>query len=117
MTLSGSFTISLTEREERILREAAEQKDMSPEAVIKHWLRMGQLMDHYINHGYKPMFHKNVHDVTEVVDPFYTFPKLAPMPFSQDTSHLDSWEGEGGAPVRQLSCGCDVGCCICDIET
>jgi hypothetical protein len=78
------------ERERKILREAMERLDLSAEAVIRYWARMGQLVDHQIQQGYKLAWVKN----GEVVDPL-SMDKKAPA---------------------TLSCGCDVGTCICDYE-
>jgi hypothetical protein len=82
------------EREQKILHEAMERLDMSAEAVIRYWARMGQLVDHQIQQGYKLAWVKN----GEVVDPFDMEPKAALV------------------PPATLSCGCDVGTCICDYE-
>jgi hypothetical protein len=84
------------ERGQKILREAMERLDLSETATIRYFCRMGQLVDHQIQQGYQIAWMKD----GEVVDPFDVGPKMAPMP----------------PPVQQLSCGCDVGCCICDYE-
>jgi hypothetical protein len=85
------------ERERKILQDAMERLDMSATAVIRRWCRMGQLVDHQIQQGYKLAWVKN----GEVVDPFDMGPKMAPMP--EDLSRLDD---DGGAqpPAPARSC-------------
>ena len=61
------------EREREILREAMERLGLSAEATVRYWCRMGQLVDHHIQRGYKLAWVKN----GEVVDPF-DIPKTAP---------------------------------------
>jgi len=82
------------ERERKILREAMERLDLSAEAVIRYWARMGQLVDHQIHQGYKLAWLKDGH----IVDPLNPDSKMALV------------------PPATLSCGCDVGTCICDYE-
>lgn len=64
------------EREREFLHEAMEQKDMSAEATVRHFFRMGQFVDHYLSQGFKLAFVKD----GEMLDPFDRGPKMAPMP-------------------------------------
>jgi hypothetical protein len=84
------------ERERKILRDTMERLGLSAEATVRYFCRMGQLVDHQIQQGYQIAWMKD----GEVVDPFNVGPKMTPMP----------------PPAQQLSCGCDVGACICDYE-
>lgn len=82
------------ERERAVLREAMERDDMSAEGVVRHFFRMGQLVDLFVRQrGYQLLFRKG----DETVDPFYVGPKMAPIP-------TDVWEGEGGSPAPARSC-------------
>ena len=54
-------------REEKIITDAANTLEMSPKAVIKHWMRMGQFCDVLIGQGEKIRFMRE--DGT-VYDPF-----------------------------------------------
>jgi hypothetical protein len=76
-------SISFNERELKALHEAMAEKDMSAAAVIRHFFRMGQLVDHYTKQDYKLLFRKDGKDF----DPFDTGPKAAPMPVKG--GHID----------------------------
>lgn len=65
----------LNEREQNVLRQMSEQKDMSEEAVMRQALRMYQLVDMHLSAGSKIVFRKE--DGT-LVDPLNVGPKLAP---------------------------------------
>jgi hypothetical protein len=78
----------------KVLEEAMAKKEMSARAVVRHFFRMGQMTDLMQDKGYRVLYTKD----DEVFDPLNVGPKMAPMP-------------------KELSCGCDVGNCICDIET
>jgi hypothetical protein len=97
-----------SERDREIVRQAMMGWEMSAEATIRHFVRMGQMMDTLLKEadgdpiGYldgQGDFH----------DPFYKGPKMAPMP----PEHVDpfdvpdTWEGEGGAPVKEPVRSCN----------
>lgn len=97
------------ERELKVLREMMTQKDMSAEAVVRHMFRMGQMMDHYLSQNIELGFLDDQGDFNSI---FHVGgAKMAPVP-----DDLSRWLGEGGAQPKQLSCGCDVGTCICNFE-
>ncbi len=64
------------DRDQRILSEAMVKYDMSAKAVVKKWVRLGQMADMMIAQGYEMVFRLGD---TEV-DPFDSGPKMAPMP-------------------------------------
>jgi hypothetical protein len=70
------------DREITALHKAMYEKEMSAEAVVRHFFRMGQLVDHYMKQGYKPVFRLSKgFGIVEEVDPFNLGgPKMAPMP-------------------------------------
>ena len=39
------------QRELRALHEAMQQKDMTAAGIVRHFFRMGQMMDHYLSQG------------------------------------------------------------------
>ena len=63
------------ERELKILHEVMARLDLSAEATVRYFCRMGQLVDHHIQQGYKLGWIKD----GEVVDPFDMEPKMAPV--------------------------------------
>lgn len=72
----GRYTVRFDEREDGVLRALCLKWDMSIEAVVKKLVRLGQLSQHYMEHGYKINFVRG----DEVIDPFEREPMLAPMP-------------------------------------
>jgi hypothetical protein len=132
----SEYKVVLDEREQKVLTAAAEQKDMPPEAVIRHWFRIGQLVDYLQTEGTatQQLF------VRRLFDSLVTEPKKAPTDFVKLTHAMQDalasvtsptiagfknlLDPDASIEVRettltlptQLSCGCEVGCCICDYE-
>jgi hypothetical protein len=123
----SEYKVKLDGREQKVLVAAAEQKDMSPEAVIRQWFRIGQLVDYLQTEGTEPqrLF------IRQLFDSVSPGPKKAPTPpFGSQFDTLNICGKSlaySGAPTEvmphvhamppaQLSCGCDVGCCICNFE-
>jgi hypothetical protein len=88
----------LNEREQKALTEMCQQKEMSEEALMRHALRVYQVVDKYLSEGCELLFfrrHKGPGGmVGEFVRPFDTGPKKAPYfpePKGQDenTSQAD----------------------------
>jgi hypothetical protein len=71
-----AFSELLDERELAILKEGMVKYDMSAKAVIKKWLRLGQMADLFVAQGYEMVFRLGDNEV----DPFDRGPKMAPMP-------------------------------------
>lgn len=71
------FSMIFDEREMTVLEEAMMRKDMSAEAVVRHFFRMGQMTDLMQQKGYRVLYTKD----DEVFDPLQPAgPKMAPMP-------------------------------------
>lgn len=70
----------LNEREQMVLKQMSEQKDMSEEAVMRQALRMYQLVDLQLSLGHQVVF-RNLKG--EIIDPLYTGPKME-TPDGQD---------------------------------
>lgn len=98
-TLSGIESI-FNDRELSVLYEVMYRNDMSAAAVVRHFFRMGQLVDHHLQLGQQLGYFNDQGDFNPILQ---HGPKLAPMPVPT-------------SEVKQLSCGCDVGVCICDYE-
>jgi|SRR5271157_4529753 len=85
-----------SEREKTILKEAAEKADIAEVAIVKRWVRLGQMLDRHMTEepnttvGY-------LDDQGDFHGFFDHGPKKAPMPAPAETEHLDGWENEGGA--------------------
>jgi hypothetical protein len=92
--MSSIESIFKNDRELSVLHEVMMRDEMSAEAVVRHFFRMGQLLDHHLRLGHELGFLDDQGDFNPV---FERLPKMAPEP-------------------KQLSCGCDVGVCICDYE-
>lgn len=67
----------LDERELKALKVAMDSKEMSAKAVIRHFFRMGQTMDHFLTKGSTIGY---LGDQGDFHDPFDSGPKMAPMP-------------------------------------
>jgi hypothetical protein len=65
-----TVSINLTDREHDLLTQAADKKDISAEATLKQWMRMGQLVDVRLTDGESIMFRRSS---GEVYDPFEMF--------------------------------------------
>jgi hypothetical protein len=92
-----TLNISFAERELEVIREAAKNDEMSPEYVVKRWVRLGQVVDHHLRQDKKLRF---LNPATgELTDPFDTGPKMAPMPEEHTCGLAEAaaWENEGGA--------------------
>ena len=89
----GNFNVEFDEREVKIIEEAMVAKGMSATALLRHFVRLGQFIDYWMqkeNQGYQLKFqHKNT---GEIVDPFYDGPKMAPFSI------------QGAAPIDPSLC-------------
>ena len=82
----------LDEREEKVLQDAMTQKDMSDTAVIRHFFRMGQMMDTLLQEAEgNPIGYLD--DQGDFRPPSWddVVPKMAPMPV---------------APMEHVNCPC-----------
>lgn len=80
------FSALLDERELGILKETMAKYDMSAKAVIKKWIRLGQMTDHFVADGYELVFRIGDNEI----DPLHLGgPKMAPMPAP---GMHDGWE-------------------------
>lgn len=70
------FSTLLEERGLDILKEAMAKYDMPAKAVIKKWIRLGQMADKFMVEGYEMVFRLG----DEEIDPLHHGPKMAPMP-------------------------------------
>ena len=72
----------LNEREHKVLTEMCQRKEMSQEAVMRHALRMYQVVDKYLSEGCELLFFRRQKGpggvVGEFIRPFDTGPKMAP---------------------------------------
>lgn len=66
----------LSDREQEALAEMMSRQDMTPEAVMRHALRMHQFVDHYLRQGMEICFRTKD---SVIIRPFHSS-KLAPMP-------------------------------------
>lgn len=85
------FNHMLDERELGILAKGMIKRDQSAVATVKHWVRLGQLVDHFKEEGFDLLFRHP--ESGKYVDPFDQGPKMAPMPYC------------GGAGCKQLQHG------------
>jgi hypothetical protein len=86
------YTVSFNESEEKVLHEVMADWDMSADAVIRHYFRLGQMLAVFLQKGKELGFLNEKGEFKPMIE---REPKMAPT---------------------QLSCGCDVGVCICDYE-
>jgi hypothetical protein len=71
----------LNEREHKVLTEMCQRKEMSQEAVMRHALRVYQVVDKYLSEGCELLFFRRYKDgatVGEFIRPFDTGPKMVP---------------------------------------
>jgi hypothetical protein len=95
------FSELLDGRELEILLAAMKKSDQSAKAVMKRWLRFGQMVDHFVGKEFELVFRAK--DGSEEVDPFDKGgPKLAPMPVPHDCS--EHVQMINGSPRCQI-CG------------
>ena len=96
----SEYTIKFDERETEVLTRLAAKKEMSVEALVRHFTRMGQFVDHYITQDYKLLFRPK--GKTEPFDPFDMGPKAAPMPTVD--GHIDCPCWASGSYSRVEGC-------------
>jgi len=85
------YSVWFDEREEKVLREVMAEWDMSAEAVVRHFFRLGQSVAYVMKKQKELGF---LDDQGDFVSIFSRGPKMAPMP--PDTDWLDRWDNEGG---------------------
>jgi hypothetical protein len=102
-------SVKFNEGEQKVLHEAMALWDMSAGAVIRHFFRMGQMMNTLLRDAEgSPLGYLD--DQGDFHAPFYTGPKMAPMPectceqtdgrscpIPLHQPAVDSWENEGGS--------------------
>jgi len=87
------FRVTFNKREQEVLREAMTEWDMSADAVIRHYFRLGQMLAIFMKKG-KVEELGFLNDDGEFSPMLERQPKMAPMPEDED---LSRWGDEGGA--------------------
>lgn len=84
----SEHTVKLDDREEAVLQKLMTEREMSDGMTLRHMFRMGQMMDTLIREAEgSPVGYLD--DQGDFHDPFYTGPKMAPMPVPEiDGSRL-----------------------------
>jgi hypothetical protein len=109
--MSETLNIPLDDRDWLFVHEAAQKDEMRPEMVVRRWMRLGQMVDHFMRKDDLKL--KFLNPTTgEIIDPFDSGPKKAPMPTcsacersarrewtepEEHTCGLEQWANEGGA--------------------
>ena len=101
--MSNIESIFKNERELAVLHEVMYRDEMSAEAVVRRFFRMGQMVDHYIQQGTDLGFLDDQGDFNSIFR--VGGPKMAPVPDDlvkplPSLADLDRWKGEGGATAE-----------------
>jgi hypothetical protein len=87
-------TTHFDERELDVLVNLAKSKEMTHSALIRHFFRMGHMVDHYTHRGYRLAFYNP--ETKQYEDPFDSGTKMSSNPDFGEQD-LANWEDEGGA--------------------